>query len=164
MSNNEKPDPDQSPDGAPKKKAPRPKSWSRREVPRPPPICKIIDKAFASPAVIKEQGEARQGTVFEAITMMLERESAKGKPSAQKALRAYEAYAAARPKIRVEPDMTEERAAEIYAAYCRGGVLPGEKPRKPTKAEIARFEEMKNLTEEEAYELSQRSIRRGRHG
>ena len=62
----------------------------------------------------------------------------------------YEAYAAARPKVVIEPDISVEEATRIYGEFCRTGHFPVSKPRKQSKAELEWAKEWANLTLEEA--------------
>lgn len=126
---------------------------------RPPPRWKLIDKVLAQPVGIKVNGTLEKGTVFEAINLMLDQEIGKGRKRALRIKRKYEAYASARPKVIVRPDLDVELLAEIYADFCRTGVIAGVKPRKPSKAELEEAKEWQNLSPEEAAEVYQASIK-----
>jgi hypothetical protein len=166
MSNEEvKHNTDTTPQATAKKKAGRSSTYTVRKRALPPPICKIIEKAFKQPVAIKRNGEAWEGTAFEGIMLTIEREIAKGKKSALPIKRQYEVYAAARPKVIIREEMDYEEAARAYAEFCRTGVWLGRKPPKLSKADQEMFI-TPDMTQEEAAEIYEATLkgRRTRNG
>jgi hypothetical protein len=129
----------------------------------PPRIYEIIEREFEKEIVVTENGVSRERTVFEALVLMLESRVAHGSKKALSILRKYEQYALSRPKVVVaELELDDEKAAEVYAEFCKTGVFPeGSLPGRPAKKPFVFDQEYQDLTLEEHNELYAAMIKHG---